>query len=266
MDFREIALLLVLSVPGVFRGFYRSGFEISDFVFCEGSLTVASFLGAVDAPRAHVVLESIAPAAERKLQRPTGSDASEVLAKYVEWHGVLRAPQNAMGWSYTSFGLSVDSVIDVREPRAMDCPVANAVSGNVGAPFDTVAVLTTAWATIRRNIPVNSERNPPRDPVKLQLSSRVTLETVPVAAATIDRLRRRRLPIVPQRFVIGASTQYALLELRSLRDGRQRAIFAAQWFTPINAQRYGIGQRRTDTALVTCTVSGCTGNRPNAAR
>lgn len=254
----------MFSLPGVFHGFYRSGFESNEFFFCDGSGTAAGYLGLRDAPTPFVSIQASTATTSMQLNGSALQNREAVSIQFVEWNGTLGGEQSV--W-WTGFGLHVDRVISARAPRVTDCPASHPVVARGGAPFDTVAVIAAAWKTIRdaKNIPVDSMRSWPRSPVQLMLTPSITLQTVPVSRAAIDQLRQRAISVSPQRFDMDWSTQYALVDLRSLRDGRHRAIFSAQWFAPPNEHGVSVAQRRTDTALVTCVASKCVGTRPSTA-
>lgn len=119
-------------IQGVFRGYYSSGFELSDFVPCVEDawfLPSDSLRPTVHDPRrAWAVL----PPGSRpsSLGGPRigadGTGIQQIRVQsgtrrfYVEWRGRIEGP-GRYGHTRAAFQIQVDSVVTVREPRGDDC-------------------------------------------------------------------------------------------------------------------------------------------------
>lgn len=258
-------LILFTSFYGTFRGFYRRGFELNEFVFCEGPRTAAAYLGLRGETRAfNPDVSSIAYAAGQRIDPllPAPESLHDGIV-YLEWRGEYSGPRFYGHLGMAGFSVRIDSVIQVRAPRASDCPAANKAANEPRVLFDTVAVLVEAWRFVRApSAPVDSTRPKPHVRASLMLSPTIDLETAHVSDSVIRTLRQRGIPVVGMNHSMGSSerAKYALVELRASDKASVRVVFYSNWFTPINREGFGVFQSRTDTVHVRCRASRCTGS------
>jgi len=95
---------------GEYRGHYAVGFELSDFVPCDGTPGHAAWV------------EWTEKARNQRL--PTWPDSGVALTEqhvYVRWIGTIEGPYRYGHMALASYQLRVDSIIEVRTAGAGDC-------------------------------------------------------------------------------------------------------------------------------------------------
>lgn len=263
---RDLCAVLILCTSwyGTFRGFYRHGFELNEFIACEGPRTAASYLGVpVRATNGIAGVVSMKQAAQLRVNAllPTPETMSDGTI-YMEWRGTYVGPGAFGVFGLSAFGLEIDTVFEARRPRATDCPAINPTASVPSVRFDTLAVLAEAWRVVRSStVKEDSARPKPHPRAALMLSSTIDLETAHVSESVISAMRRRGVTIATVSHSVGSveSAKYVLLELRARDEITVRAIFYATWFGPNIRDGFALFRSRTDTVFVRCRLSVCAG-------